>query len=58
MKFYIAVCLTLLLGCAPKKKDTRPPLDTSDNLKRTYFKNGKVNTEVSSSLRQFDSLRF
>ena len=35
MKFYIAVCLTLLLGCAPKKKDTRPPLDTSDNLKAT-----------------------
>ena len=47
MRFYVAVCLTLLLGCAPKKKDTRPPLDTSDNLKRTYFKNGKVNTEIS-----------
>jgi hypothetical protein len=44
---YILALLAVAGSCAPKKKDARPALDTSDNVKRTYFKSGKVNTEIS-----------
>ncbi len=57
MRALIIISMAVVcIFCAPKKKDTRPPLDTSDNIKRTYYKNGKVNTELSYKNGEKDGL--